>query len=218
MGLVFDSLINTMEHLSGREFMDFDIKNIEVSHTLKSPDRDLWEGLNILIKPNDYPMPYPEFSFDQIGEEPKPSVIVVADSYYWQWFGSGYATRAFGKHEFWYYNKQIIQGDGGPTLEKINVDILQRVLRTDFIVLLQTDANMSRFSFGFIDDLYEAIQKVSAYSESDLEEINQILNRIQSSESYMEMIKEKAEKRNISIDEMLWLDALWVFDNTRNQN
>jgi hypothetical protein len=218
MGLVFDSLINTMEHLSGNRFIDFGIEKIEVSDKLKSPDRDLWEGLNILIKPNDYPMPYPEFSFKPVGEMPKPSVIIVADSYYWQWFGSGYANRAFGKNEFWYYNKQIISGDGGPTLEKINVDILQRVLSTDFIVLLQTDANMSRFSFGFIDDLYEAIQKVSALSESDLKEINAILSRIKSSESYMEMIKEKADKRKISVEEMLWLDAMWVFDNNRNQN
>jgi len=215
MGVVFDTIINTMEQISGRDFVDFGIKNIEVTHRLRSPDRDLWEGLNLFSQPNDDPMPYPEFTFEKKRPDSMPSVIVVADSYYWQWYGSGYASRAFGKHDFWYYNKQIIPGDGGEAIQKHAIDLMTRVLEADFIILLQTDANMPRYSFGFIPELFNAIQKISQWDATALSEIQQTMDRIRKSPSYMEMIKEKAEKRKITVEEMLRIDATWVYENKR---
>lgn len=217
MGLVFDSVLRTMNRLNGKQFIDFGIKSIETTGKLRSPDRDLWEGLNIIRRPDDKPMPYPEFTFDKKTPDSMPSVIVVADSYYWQWYGSGYATRAFGKHDFWYYNKQIIPGDGSGAINKTDIDLMTRVLEADFIILLQTDANMSRYSFGFIPELYNAIQQHADWDEDALSEIQATIARIRNSPSYMEMIREKAKKRNISIDEMIRIDANWVYENKRKE-
>jgi len=141
---------------------------------------------------------------------------VVADSYYWQWFGGGYANQAFGKNDFWYYNMQIFGGDEGKEVQRQNVDILTRVLETDFIILLQTDANMSRYSFGFIPQLYDAIQKAHGFDKTAMDEIRQTMDNIRNSPDYMELIKEKAEKRNITVDEMLRLDAIWIYENKHN--
>jgi len=212
MGLIFDSLIQDMEQLSGKHFIDFGIKKVEVSNKLRSPDQDLWEGMNIFIRPDDYPMPYPLFYFDNPVKENMPNVIVVADSYYWQWFGSGYASQAFKSHDFWYYNTQVLPGNGDKAIEKHHVDILTRVMATDFIVLLQTDANMDRYSFGFIHDLYLAIQNLNYLSHEDLMAIEKTITGIKASPSYMKTIEEKAAKRNISIEEMLRIDALWIFN------
>lgn len=217
MGLVFDSIIQSMKQLTQKNFIDFGVKNLTVTNQLRSPDRDLWEGMNIFIQPDDFAMPYPEFYFENAKQEISPRVIVVADSYYWQWFGGGYAGRTFKKHEFWYYNTQIYTGDGNPPAEKKDVDIMLRVMDCDVIVLLQTDANMSRFSFGFINDLYEAIQKTQSIDIQAMTEIQIIIERIRSSESYMQMIKEKAQSRHISVDEMLRIDATWVYEHNQKQ-
>ena len=213
LGVAFDTLLHTMNQLNGKEFITFKTKRIEVSNKLRSPDRDLWEGLNIFSLPDDYAMAYPEFGFERKTPDSMPSVIVVADSYYWQWYGGGYASKAFGKHDFWYYNKQIIPGDGGESVMRQDIDILTRVLSTDFIILLQTDANMSRYSFGFIPQLWQAIQNTGQLDEQASEEIRQTIERIRNSPSYMEMIREKAAKRNISVEEMLRIDATWVYEN-----
>ncbi len=215
MGLIFDSLISQMELIGGKKFIDFGMKKVIVSKKLIPPDQDMWEGMNIFIKPNDYAMPYPEFYFNNAIEDNKPRVIVVADSYYWPYFGSGNATRSFKSHDFWYYNAQVIRGDGSETIERHNVDVLSRVMETDFIVLLQTDANMDRFSFGFIHDLYLAINKLDALSPEDLQSIQKIIDGIKNSPSYMKMIEEKAVKRHISVEEMLRGDAMWVFQNKK---
>lgn len=213
MGLVFDTILKTMEQQRGKPFVDFETKSILVTHNLRVPDRDLWEGMNIFSKPNDYPMPYPDFSFTRTDPENMPAVIVVADSYYWQWYSGDYATKAFGKHDFWYYNNQIIPGDGGEVVQKHDIDVMSRVLEADFIILLQTDANMSRYSFGFIPELYSAIKKVEGLDEAALLEIKNTMERIRKSPSYLELIRDKASRRNISVDEMLRIDATWIYEN-----
>lgn len=215
IGLIFDSLLQKMEQVGGKRFIDFGMKNIEVSKKLQSPDQDLWEGLNVFSQPNDYAMPYPKFYFENPIKENMPKVIVVADSYYWQWFGSGYATRSFNSHDFWYYNAQIYPGNGGEAIQRHNVDIISRVIETNFVIVLQTDANMDRFSFGFIHDLYLAIQKIDAMSNEDLEAIEKIIAGIKASPVYMKTIEEKAAKRHISVEEMLRGDAMWVFQNKK---
>jgi len=217
VGLALDSLISTMAQLRAEPWLEFGMTNIEVSSKLRSPDRDLWEGMNIFSRPNDYPMPYPDFYFQKIANATPPNVIVVADSYYWQLFGSGYAQRSFGNNSFWYYNQQVIAGDGSGDVDRSHVDILLRVMETDFIVLMQTDATLPRFSFGFVGELYEAINRENSYTKQELEEIQDIISRIRANDAYMEMIHEKAVQRNISTEEMLRLDALWVFEHEKEK-
>ncbi|MBK9291433.1 MAG: hypothetical protein IPM52_07385 [Bacteroidetes bacterium] len=216
MTLAFDSLINTMAQVSGRKWLDFRVSRIEVTHKLRSPDRDLWEGLNIICEPDDFAMPYPELQLKKIGKA--PNVMVVADSYYWQWFGSGYATEAFGEHAFWYYNEQIFPGDGGSPIERRNVDMLLRVLENDFIVILLTDANMYRFGFGFVEQLHEAIQQYDSLSASDLAKLDEIVAAIRASEEWMANVRQKAADRRISEEEMIRLDAFWVLQHNKTKN
>ncbi len=216
MGLIFDSILSSMEQMQGKRFIDFGIKKIEVSKKLRSPDQDLWGGMNIFSKPDDFAMPYPTFFFDNTVKEAMPRVITVADSYYWQWFGSGYATRSFQSHDFWYYNAQVISGSGKETVKRHNADILSRVLEADFILLLQTDANMDRYSFGFIHELYEAIQKNKSLNAEDVLAIEKIMNGIRNNPSYMKLIEDKAINRHISVEEALRGDAMWVFEKRKS--
>ena len=212
LGVVFDSLFTTMKQLSGKDFVDFGVGNIDVTHKLRSPDRDLWEGMNILLPPDDYAMPYPKFTFENARPELMPRVITVADSYYWQWFGGGYPQRGYKTNEFWYYNKQVFIPGANAAIDRSRVDILDAVAQTDFVVLLQTDANMSRFSFGFIDDLYAVARDGGAAEMAKRAAVQQIIEGIRTSESYMQLIREKAAKRNITEEEMLQIDAGWIYE------
>ncbi len=217
LGLVFDSVFQLIEHHLDREFIDFEITNINVSSKLKSPDRDLWEGMNIILPPDDYPMPYPEFKFKITDPNQMPDVITVADSYYWQWFGGGYPLKGFKDNSFWYYNKQVFYPDDRPMKDRAVVPILDAVLNTDVILILQTDANMNRFSFGFIDELYALIKDGGEAEIKKQQAIREIAERIRQSESYMESIREKALKRGVSTEEMLMLDAGWIYKNKQDE-
>lgn len=213
LGLVFDSVFKLIEHHFQTDFIDFEFEDITVSSTLRSPDRDLWEGMNIIFSPNDFAMPYPEFKFEVKNKSAMPSVITVADSYYWQWFGGSYAARGFKENSFWYYNKQIFFSDNRPPKDRSQIDLFDYIVENDVILLIQTDANMNRFGFGFIDDLYELVKDNGTQILQKKMAIKAIADRIRASESYMKMIREKALKKGVSEEEMLLLDAGWIYDN-----
>ncbi len=217
LGLVFDSVINTMEHLLGREFVDIDMKDILVTGKLRSPDRDLWDGMNLMQKPDDFAMPYPTFVFTNPVKENMPSVVTVADSYYWQWFGSGNPLRAFRSNQFWYYNSQIFFSDGSKPRDRKHIDLFEEVARTDVFLIIQTDANMNRFGFGIIDELFEVLSDNGEQALQRMEEIIVIMDGMRKSENSMKMIREKAAKRGIDEELMLRLDAGWVWDYKQKQ-
>jgi len=215
LGLVFDSVFKLIENHFQTDFIDFELGNIELTNKLRSPDRDLWEGMNIIFPPNDYAMPYPKFQFEVKNKSEMPSVITVADSYYWQWFGGGYTLRSFRENSFWYYNKQIFFPDNTPPKDRSQVDLFDYITDNDVILIIQTDANMNRFGFGFIDDLYELIKDDGSQALQKKIAIKAIAARIRGSESYMEMIREKALKKGLSEEEMLLLDAGWIYENNQ---
>ncbi|MBU1370160.1 MAG: hypothetical protein KJ578_08885 [Bacteroidetes bacterium] len=216
LGMVFDSVFKLMEHHLNSDFIDFEMAEIKVKSKLRSPDRDLWEGMNIILPPADYPMPYPEFTFNINNQTKWPRVITVADSYYWQWFGGGYAAKSFKANSFWYYNKQVHYLDGKPK-DRVAVDLFQAVADNEVILIIQTDANMDRYGFGFIDELYALIKDGGSAALERKMAIKEIADRISKSDSYMEVIHEKAKKRGISAEEMLLLDAGWVYDNKQKK-
>lgn len=213
LGLVFDSVFKLIENHFQTDFIDFELEKIQVSSKLRSPDRDLWEGMNIILPPDDYAMAYPEFKFEVKNKAEMPSVITVADSYYWQWFGGGNAMRGFKENSFWYYNKQVFFPNNTPPKDRSQVDLFDYISENDVILLIQTDANMNRFGFGFIDDLYELIKDGGTQALQKKMAIKAIADRIRESEAYMEEIREKALKKGVSEEEMLLLDAGWIYEN-----
>jgi hypothetical protein len=80
----------------------------------------------------------------------------VADSYYWGMFNYGFSRDLFGKGQFWFYNNEIYPESFYEQTLVGNVDIKAEVEKNDFIVLMSTDANIYKFAFGFIDDMYDA--------------------------------------------------------------
>lgn len=218
LGLVFDSVFKLIENRLNQEFINFEMTNIKVTHKLKSPDRDLWEGMNIILPPDDYPMPYPEFKFEISDSSKMPRVITVADSYYWQWFGGNYALKGFSDNSFWYYNNQIYYPDNQPPKERALVSLMDAVVHTDVFLLLQTDANMYRFSFDFIDELYELLKDGGIAEMKKQKAIAEIAKNLRKSESMMQMIRDKAKKRGVSVEDMLMLDAGWIYDYRQKEN
>jgi hypothetical protein len=71
-------------------------------------------------------------------------------------FNYGFSRDLFGDGEFWYYNKQIYPDSYTTPLEVKDIDIRAKAEENDVIILLSTDANLYKFAFGFIDQLYEA--------------------------------------------------------------
>ncbi len=215
--LVMDSIVSYMEQVKGRDMVDFGWTKVNMSHDLQDPDEDIARGMNLLFNVPYYAMPYPEYYFRGNPSAFKPVVITIADSYYWNLHGKGITQNIYSADKFWYYF-QTAHGPY-PTDQMVkDLDIAGELKSADFIILMATDATLSKFDFGFADQVYDLITVEGRQAASERAAlILEAERNIRNSREWMETIKAKAAKRNISVDEMIHLDAVWMVDKKLNE-
>jgi len=221
--------------------VDFGWSDIELSNDLQDPDYDIADGMNLIFKINTFEMAYPQFYFNEDDETYKPSVITIADSYYWNYHGKGITQRIYENDNFWYYYEQAHGSRYKENQSLKEIDRLKEIKSVDFVVILFTDANLYKFASGFIDDVYDLL-KDPYHNEKEQKEIEEmvrikmeiikgneewykILNRMQwLPPPYQEQtfplytsIKTKATDEQISVEEMLKKDAIWLVNQELNK-
>lgn len=222
VALATDSLIQYIEKDRNIDMVDFNWDGFDLPDTLRNPDYDIAEGMNLLFEIPHYPMAYPKIQFGNDGGKIRPNVIVVADSYYWSIFGKGYSNRLFNENNFWYYNVEAHNPEWPTPRKTAELDMASELGKADVIIVMATEANLYRFPYGFIDRAYETLSKsdVAVNSPSSHEqkstEIKQIMKDIDSNPEWKAKIIQKALDRKISYNEMLQLDATWVWENKQN--
>lgn len=153
--LAADSMLRKMKTMTNSSFPDLIIDGFDVESENKEGDYDIGEGLNIITQAETFPMAYPKISITQ-PENNKTKTLFMADSYYWGMFNKGFSNNLFNGGQFWFYNESIYPDSFDSPLSVSDIDIKQEVEKNDFIVLMSTDANLYKFAFGFIDELYDA--------------------------------------------------------------
>ena len=217
--LATDSLIHYIEKERGIDMVDFGWNGFDLPDTLRIPDYDIAEGMNLLFNIPHYPMAYPKVQFSSYEGKVRPNAIVVADSYYWNIFGKGYSSRLFDDNNFWYYNKEVHNSTSTSPRKTAELDMLEELIKVDVIIIMATEANLYRFPYGFIDRAYETLKenKVDAAMLSSLgqkeNEIQNIMKSIDVNPEWKAKVMQKALDKNISYEEMLKSDATWVWGN-----
>ena len=154
--LVADSIINYINYRTSKNVCSkILLTKMNESNNPLDTDDDIENGMNLLFNIKDLKMGYPEFQFELSRDTSKSKVLVVADSYYWGLFNSGISRDIFNNGEFWFYNKQIYPQSYTAPLNVEDINLNDHIESNDVIILLSTDANLSKFAFGFIDEAYD---------------------------------------------------------------
>jgi hypothetical protein len=226
VALSLDSLIRYIEKDRNIDMVDFGWNGFDQPDTLRSPDYDIAEGMNLLFSIPHYPMAYPRIWFGSEEGKTKPNALVVADSYYWNIFGTGLSARIFNDNSFWYYNTEAHNPAWDSPKRTTDIDISEAAGKADVIIIMATEANLYRFPYGFTERLYEAMISngnvkaseapvvVNAEKEA---EIAEMMKAMDSSPDWKKMIEKKAADKGISYEEMLKLDATWVWNEKHKQ-
>jgi len=154
--LAADSIISAIENIRGIDLPSLSWDRVIVKKACQD-DYDLGEGLNLLFKLRREKMAYPVLKFEPDEGKTKPSVLVIADSFYWNLFKLG-ITKAFSNSDFWYYNQEIYHSVGGRPGSTAQVDLWDQVRKHDVIILMATESNLPEFGWGFIEDTYQLLQ------------------------------------------------------------
>ncbi|MFA6128688.1 MAG: hypothetical protein WC699_15420 [Bacteroidales bacterium] len=155
--LVADSLISYIERIRGIDIPSISWDRIRIKRAYQD-DYDLGAGLNLLFKLRREKMAYPVLKFEPESGKTKPSVLVIADSFYWNLFKLGF-TKGFSTSDFWYYNKDIYHTVMGPPVSTAQVDLWDQIMKHDVIILMATESNLPEFGWGFIEDTYHLLKR-----------------------------------------------------------
>ncbi len=154
--LAADSILSCIESIRGIDLPSLSWDRVKIKKACQD-DYDLGEGLNLLFKLPREKMAYPVLKFEPDAGKTKPSVLVIADSFYWNLFKLG-ITKAFSNSDFWYYNKEIFHKVGGAPGSTEQVDLWDQIRKHDVIILMATESNLPEFGWGFIEDTYQLLQ------------------------------------------------------------
>jgi hypothetical protein len=133
---------------------------IDSSYTsidMEGTDEDIEKGLNLWRDLEDFEAKYDVTHWEELPIESRPRVLLVGDSYAWGLVNKGLLRHGYKSSEFWFYNAAV----HGPSIEekgaspqtihgfKSRDEFEDVIAQFDAVVLLSTDANLSRFPFNF---------------------------------------------------------------------
>ncbi len=153
--LATDSLIRFIEDVRPCRLNHLKTGTIIVEENNSEDDNDIGLALNLFSTLTTYPMAYPQFHFEKDKEAVKPKMICVSDSYSWFLLHSGFMKEVFEGGKFWYYNEIIQPSEGLISTKVSELSLQEEIEKQDVVLILITETNLSRFTFGFIDQLYD---------------------------------------------------------------
>lgn len=218
--LALDTIVKYIEFIRKISLPKIHIDNIELSDSMRATDDDIEKGMNLFFNIKDVEMGYPTLSFKETDSTTKPKVITVADSYYWGVFGSGLTGRLFKEDQFWYYNQEIHSSLLPNPLNVKDVNIKEEIEKRDVIILLSTDANLYKFSYGFIEQLYQVYFDKEKPKKSDEKEerVQFYIDVIKGTPEWINSIKKKAKGEGVFIDKAIRKNAEYMVLKEENKN
>jgi hypothetical protein len=208
VGLAADSMVRYIEKLRNIDMPEMSYDKVHLSDTLKYSDNDAGDLMNLMCNPVNIPMPYPEFTYRAEGKH-RPDVITIADSYWWGFITTGVSRNVFGKARYWFYGKDIYE-DESKIGTVAAIDIHQELEKQEVVIMLVTEATWMLFPFGFTD-AYLKDFKPETMADKELQ-VEMLMDKIRRDPAWYRSIVEKAGRNNLSTEEQLRKDALYMIE------
>lgn len=158
--LVADTLFRAVEAVAHVNLPDFKTTpGVVTTDSLRCTDNDIMEGLNLLWEPKPYPMAYPTLTFAPLAQgQQRLNMLVIGDSFAQSLYGFyPYLQHiADSRSRLWYYNEVVYWPENTPGESRMvnELNLREQVESRQFIMLLATEQNLNKRSFGFIDKVY----------------------------------------------------------------
>ena len=201
--LCADSLRKYLEARLNRPLPRMVVDTIEISGDARDDDADMDQTLNKIWSIPHPSMAYPGFHFAYDSILPKPSALILGDSFYWYWYNKGIISNTFRNTEFWYYNYDVYPEHFTKPTNVGQIDYLAGILRQDVIILMQTNGGFGELGYGWIDMAYDLLYPGKSFTK-DMEA------QMRANPGWMNALEAKARERNVSTDHMMRLDAIFA--------
>lgn len=146
---VSDSLLRYLEQLGDMNIINLVIEK-KYQRTVK-PDNDLESLMNLIWPLKKAPNFLAGYYYTTDSTAVKPKIITIGDSFYWNIVNCSSFGTAFSAFPYWYYfSTAYFNGDNTKVAD---LDLLNEVLSSDFIMLSYSTAPIYGMSNGFSEKL-----------------------------------------------------------------
>lgn len=205
---VMDSIINKIEPQIDQDLPNVICKYSKPVKRADKQDADIEKGLNLIFPLSTPKMSYPTTSFENNKSLDRPKVISIADSFWWQIFNKGISKKVFHNGKFWYYYKQVYPDQFKKETLVEYTNVKEELFNADLVILMATDANLYKFPYGFT----KALENNKFETLSLEEKISNQIESLKDDGERFQKVKEKANFHGISVDSMLYLDAIYILN------
>ncbi|MCD4746528.1 MAG: hypothetical protein K8R58_09525 [Bacteroidales bacterium] len=212
--LVVDSLVKYMEKTKNIDMSGFYSNGGELrDKNLLYSDADIGKALNFHWDIPSNKLYYPNIIFENDTNKIKPNLLSVGDSFAQSLINGFYPffPNIFDENtNFWFYNQRVHYPPHvvGQNSHVPHLNLKEQIEQRDFIMIGSTEHNLVNFGFGFIDDLYELF---TTNTNTKHEKIMELENQIRNNPEWLNLIRRKAKKRNITVEEMITIDANYMY-------
>jgi hypothetical protein len=215
--LATDSLIHYVEAKRNVDMPEIVWEKTVFTDTLDSPDGDIGDAMNLVWPIQHFPMGHPVYHFGDTTGKAHVRMMTISDSFFWNMFDIGLAPSTFSDIRFYYYNNEVYCTDGTPFHYADLETEMKDADQADVVVLMATESNLFGFGWGFINDAFNhfVLHKM-VQTQDGLTKKYQAMIRMD--ENWMKTIQAKAQKNNISVDSMIYLDAKYMADEEWKKN
>jgi len=201
-------LIGYIGQLMGTPMNRPDSTTLELSPVPRGQDIDIDRGMNLLFPHTGSPMAYPTWRYRGIA--PQYSVMTIGDSYYFRIF-TDYSGAFFAHSSLWFYYNELHTWGNMVTRRNNEVDLIKQIESQDLIILYAADANLAKFSWGFVHDALRTYRD-PARREA---EVQRLIHEVHSDANWLQLIQEKALVEGLPLDTMIRRDAIYTLDHRR---
>ncbi len=208
-----DSIIHYLEQKRNVDMPELFWDSIQYEPARKD-DRDIELALNLIFPMKTQMLAYPKVHYESADGKQKPSVMVIADSYYWSLFNLK-IFNSFSKNQFWYYYSKIYE-DGINGFKMANDTRLKQALDDfDVVLLMGADINLYNIGWGFIDNAEQVLDHNPHLGLEFQQKLENLKAYIPTDSSWIRDVRRKAIDNGISVDSMVTLDAIWILEHDK---
>lgn len=175
-------------------------KALEKRDQIRHPDDDIWLAMNMLTKVPQQNLVYPEVQFGAMPSV-RPKILVVGDSFYFNWQSDGIMAAQSEEGEFWYYNK-IRWSHQGSELGLINPEErIEKALSHDIILIMITERFHQNFAWNFDEQLY------GYFFGDDTPQRQKFFNELVAANEAFTRLYKDAVRQGMSVSDRLWKEV-----------
>ena len=208
-----DTTLRFLKSITHRQIPLMTVPSVIKHDEPRHPDADIWLAMNVIQAAPTDDLAYPVIQFET-KVKPELDVLVIGDSFYFNWQSDSIMFKAFKNCDFWYYNKHNWNRGGVEAAVVSSLDWKNEILKRDLIVIMITERFHHNFAWNFDEQLYRY------FYQENVNRMDAFANNLRISNDQFMRLVDDAKVKKITLEKRIAMESGYLLyeDYLKNPN